>query len=60
LRDPQLSGALAADEHIRQTGEILGTSGAYQLRYQMLVTAPAASRRDRRVRILMRDIGFRS
>jgi hypothetical protein len=40
LRDLRRPGALTADERMRRAGEVLSESGAYQLRYQMLITAP--------------------
>jgi hypothetical protein len=41
LRDLRRSG-LPHDERMRTAGEILSTSGAYESRYQMLITAPDA------------------
>lgn len=40
LRDLRRPGLLTADERMRRAGEVLSESGAYQLRYQMLITAP--------------------
>ncbi len=42
LRDLRRPGALTGDERMRRVGEALSESGAYQLRYQMLITAPDA------------------
>jgi hypothetical protein len=40
LRDLRRPGPLTADDRMRRAGEVLRDSGAYQLRYQMLITAP--------------------
>ncbi|WP_406130875.1 hypothetical protein [Streptomyces sp. NBC_00989] len=40
LRDLKRTTGLTREERIRQAGEILGSTDAYQLRYQMLIIAP--------------------
>jgi hypothetical protein len=40
LRDLRRSPSLALEDRVRQAGEILGSGGAYGLRYQLLITAP--------------------
>jgi hypothetical protein len=40
LNDLWRHGSLTPDERKRKAGEILTASGAYQLRYKMLITAP--------------------
>ncbi|MFD4554309.1 hypothetical protein ACFWP5_08265 [Streptomyces sp. NPDC058469] len=40
LRDLKRNTGLTREERIRQAGEILGSTDAYQLRYQMLIIAP--------------------
>ena len=40
LRDLKRNTGLTREELIRQAGEILGSTNAYQLRYQMLIIAP--------------------
>lgn len=42
LRDLKRSAGLPREERIKQAGEILGSTNAYQLRYQMLIIAPPA------------------
>lgn len=42
LRDLRRLGPTAREERARQAGDVLSTSGAYQARYQMLITAPDA------------------
>lgn len=62
LRDLRRSG-VTRDERIRAAGEILSTSGAYESRYQMLITAPEildepveqAFQRLRRLRDLLEE-----
>lgn len=41
LRDLKRSTGLTREERIEQAGEILGSTNAYHLRYQMLIIAPA-------------------
>ncbi|MCZ4095988.1 hypothetical protein [Streptomyces sp. H39-C1] len=41
LRDLKRSPGLAREERVEQAGEILGSTNAYHLRYQMLIIAPA-------------------
>lgn len=40
LNDLRRHGSLTPDERKQKAGEILTASGAYQLRYKMLITAP--------------------
>lgn len=40
LRDLKRSAGLPREERIKQAGEILGSTNAYHLRYQMLIIAP--------------------
>jgi hypothetical protein len=40
LNDLRRHGPPTRDERKRMAGEVLAASGAYQLRYQMLITAP--------------------
>src|SRR5262249_17632366 len=42
LYDLQRSGSLSLAERTRLAGEALTASGAYELRYQVLITAPEA------------------
>lgn len=40
LRDLRRPGPLTSDERMARAGDVLSDSGAYELRYQMLITAP--------------------
>jgi hypothetical protein len=41
LRDLKRTTGFTREERVRQAGEILGSTNAYHLRYQMLIIAPA-------------------
>jgi hypothetical protein len=44
LRDLRRHKPFSAEDRAQRAGEVLSLSGAYQLRYQMLITAPRPSR----------------